>query len=487
MEHVLFILIFAILLLSPFVGLWVTFKKAGRKGWEGIVPIYNYYIMMKLTGKPNYWIFLFFVPFINVIAFYVLLLDFIKLFNKTSFGAQLLTVAFFPFYFCYIGLSPRVKFVGEEYKKYLKPKGPIREWVDAIIFAVVAATIIRTFVLEPYTIPTPSMEKSLLVGDFLFVSKFHFGARVPMTPLAFPFAHHTMPIIGGKAYLDWPHLPYFRFPGLEKIHNNDVVVFNYPMEADSPFYRPVDKRENYIKRCVGIPGDKLEVRHGELYINDHLAEHFPGMQFGYYVYAEPNAVTDSVLEAIGILHTDDMNESDYFPLPDTSGKAYARMTESMRTEFLKIKGVNKIVRAYNPPYYSSQDYEAYFPHDAEHFKFLLDDYGPITIPKKGVSVKLSPENIAEYQRLITIYEGHTLKIDGSKFYIDGQLADHYTFAMDYFWMMGDNRHNSLDSRFWGFVPEDHIVGKAWFVWMSWNKYGSWLSKIRWSRLFSAIR
>lgn len=476
------------------------FKKINIDGWKALIPFYNFWLMLEPSKKPKWWIVFAFIPLFQLI----ILVDFLKRFNITTLVQHGMAIVF-PFaYLPYVGFNKEVKFIGEDFKKLKKVKSVWREWVDAIVFAVIAATLIRTFVLEPYTIPTPSMEKSMLVGDFLFVSKFHYGARIPMTPIAFPFAHHTMPLIGGKAYLDWVHLPYFRLPGFEKIHNNDIVVFNYPMDLDSPLLRPVDKCENYIKRCVGTPGDKLQVIHGELYINDKMVPHFHDMMFAYYVYTDNRGISDEAIKNIGI-HIPTENEMADFNLnrdtpgwrnddiywdifnDDSVGKYCARLTQQQVDDLKQVPGVLKTVRAINPPRITPLDYEAFFPHDSEHFKFLLDEYGPITIPKKGVTVNLSIENIAEYQRLITKYEGHTLKIDGNKIFVDGKETSTYTFDMDYYWMMGDNRSNSADSRYWGFVPEDFIVGKAWFTWMSWDKYGSFLNKIRWSRIFSAIR
>ncbi|MEO6168113.1 MAG: signal peptidase I [Chitinophagales bacterium] len=356
-------------------------------------------------------------------------------------------------------------------KKATKKKSKTREWVDALIFAVIAATIIRTFVLEAYTIPTPSMEKSLMVGDFLFVSKMHFGARIPETPLSFPFAHHTMPLIGGKSYLEWIHIPYSRLPGFQSIKNNDIVVFNYPMED----FRPVDKRENYIKRCIGIPGDTLEIRESDVYINGKKNTNWPGQQIDYLVTTDGTGINEKVLE--------DLEIPEYSPT-NNPGQFHFFLTEADSKELAKLKNVKSV----EPLVWSKGLVpEALFPGDTKHFPWNIDNFGPIWIPKKGMTIDINKDNIAQYQRLITIYEGHKLDVtkDG-KIIIDGKEAAQYTFKMNYYWMMGDNRHNSYDSRYWGFVPEDHIVGKAWFIWMSWNKGGSVFNKIRWSRLFHGI-
>ncbi|MBX7108129.1 MAG: signal peptidase I [Chitinophagales bacterium] len=356
-------------------------------------------------------------------------------------------------------------------KKTKVKKSKTREWIDALIFAVIAATIIRTFVLEAYTIPTPSMEKSLMVGDFLFVSKMHYGARIPQTPLSFPFAHHTMPLIGGKSYLEWIHLPYYRLPGFQQIKNNDVVVFNYPMED----FRPVDKRENYIKRCIGIPGDTLEIRDAEVFINGRKNTDWPGQQTDYLITTDGTGINERLRKDLDIPELEPTNNPGQFRVK-LSVNNYAALS--------KLKNVKSI----EPLIWSKGLVpEALFPGDTKDFPYNIDNFGPVWIPKKGVTVGIDKKNIRLYQRLITIYEGHNLDVtkDG-KVILDGKEITSYTFQMNYYWMMGDNRHDSFDSRFWGFVPEDHIVGKAWFVWMSWNKNGSFIDKIRWSRLFHGI-
>ncbi|MVN92496.1 signal peptidase I [Mucilaginibacter aquatilis] len=353
-----------------------------------------------------------------------------------------------------------------------KKKSAAREWTDAIIFAVVAATLIRTLFIEAYTIPTESMERSLLVGDFLFVSKVNYGARTPMTPIAFPFAHHTMPIIGTKAYWDGVKLPYYRLPGLSDIKKGDVVVFNYPMEADSPFYRPVDKRENYIKRCQGTPGDTLSIVDAQVFVNGKANPNPPEGQINYELQTNGTEINPKIWEELNV------TISDYSPYP-TMTKASA--------DALKKMGNFTMVKPHISPKDSvSLMEEPVFPKDKHYEKWNQDNYGPIIVPKKGWTVKLDSLNLPFYKRAITVYEGNKLEVNGNDILINGAKAGSYTFKMNYYWMMGDNRHNSLDSRFWGFVPEDHVVGKALFVWMSWDSNASFLNKIRWSRLFMGI-
>jgi signal peptidase I len=344
-----------------------------------------------------------------------------------------------------------------------------REWTDAIIFAVIAATIIRTFFIEAFTIPTPSMEKTLMVGDFLFVSKVNYGARTPMTPLSFPFVHQELPIIGGKSYSEAIKFPYYRLPGFASIKNNDIVVFNYPMEDD----RPIDKQTHYIKRCVGISGDTLQVIDRALFINGKKAMQPKKSQYVYDIKTNGTDINEQIFRKNDI--TDGgptYNVGEYrFCLTGASAKVLKDLPNVTN------------VTVMNQP---KEQYEDYiYPSDPK-LKWNMDNYGPIYIPKKGVTIDLNANNIAIYRRVISVYEGNTLQEREGKIYINGQLATKYTFKMDYFFMMGDNRHNSADSRFWGFVPEDHIVGKAVFIWMSWDTNGTFLNKIRWNRLFRLI-
>jgi signal peptidase I len=352
-----------------------------------------------------------------------------------------------------------------------KKKSAGREWLDAIVFAVIAATIIRGLFIEAYTIPTGSMERSLLVGDFLFVSKVNYGARTPITPIAFPFAHHTMPILGTKAYWDAIQLPFYRLPGFGEIKRNDVVVFNYPMDADAPLNRPIDKRENYIKRCLGIAGDTLSIVDAEVFINGKPADLPKMSQTQYYVKTDGSDFNPIALEDIKA-DVERVTTDEY-------------IITMPKPEIAKIKAFSnvKVVTPVIDEKYAF--HEEVFPGDP-HLKWNQDNFGPIIIPKKGWDVKLDSLSFPVYRRAIEVYEGNKIYINGNDVFINGQKTDHYTFKMNYYWMMGDNRHNSADSRYWGFVPEDHIVGKALFVWMSWNENGSFFSKIRWSRLLMGI-
>ena len=393
------------------------------------------------------------------------------------------------------------KFWQKEKDATPKKKSKGREWTDAIIFAVVAATVIRVFFIEAYTIPTGSMEKSLLIGDFLFVSKVNYGARVPMTPIAFPFAHHTMPITGTKAYWDGVQWKYRRLPGLSDIKRNDVVVFNFPEgdtvaleQQEQNYYelvrqygwqtvnsqytvtsRPVDKRENYIKRCIGISGDIISMSNGLVSVNGKPEPMKNTGRMDYLVTFKTPNIDFSAFEDLGFV----INEDIASITPDTYKIAgTAAMLEAVK----RMSTVSSVVFSTSKP--GEQDL-AVFPHDRNR-NWNVDNFGPIQIPKKGLTVKLDSVSMPLYERTIRIYEGNTVVKSGNEWLINGQKADSYTFKMNYFWMMGDNRHNSLDSRFWGFVPEDHIVGKALFIWMSYDTNGSFFNKIRWNRLFRGI-
>ncbi|MBS7564205.1 signal peptidase I [Mucilaginibacter sp. Bleaf8] len=364
------------------------------------------------------------------------------------------------------------KFWNRKKDESKKKKSTTREWVDAILFAVIAATLIRTLFIEAYTIPTPSMERSLLVGDFLFVSKVNYGARTPMTPIAFPFAHHTMPILGTKAYWDGVKLPYYRLPGLSEVKKGDVVVFNWPMEADSPYYRPVDKRENYIKRCQGAPGDTLKIVDAQVYVNGKAMPTPPGSQIDYKLTTNGSEINPLVWK--------DLNVSFY------EGNDNPTMTADAARKLKGFSNVTSIKPNVSPKDSVDMYSQPVFPNDPHYRNWNQDNYGPIIVPKKGWAVKLDSLTLPFYQRAITVYEGNKLEKKGNDIYINGKKTDSYTFKMNYYWMMGDNRHDSLDSRFWGFVPEDHIVGKALFIWMSWDDNESFLHKIRWSRIFKGI-
>lgn len=350
-------------------------------------------------------------------------------------------------------------------------KTKTREWIDAIAFAVVAATLIRTFFIEAYTIPTSSMEKSLLVGDFLFVSKVNYGARAPITPVSFPFAHNTMPVVGGNSYIEWPNMPYMRLPGFQKIKNNDVVVFNYPAEDG----RPLDKKENYIKRCLGIAGDSLALVNQQVLVNGVAAENPPKMQFKYFVQTD-GTFDEKVAKRNDITEGGRVSDQGDFEL---------LLTKDAKDDLLQQSWVKKVENTLQA---KGAGASYIFPFK-EEWGWNVDNFGPIYIPKAGDNIKLDTVTYFIYERAIKVYENNpTLEMKDNKVYLEGKEITSYTFKQNYYFMMGDNRHNSADSRFWGFVPEDHIVGKALFTWMSLDPNETNIfKKIRWNRIFRGIK
>jgi len=394
------------------------------------------------------------------------------------------------------------------WKKKNPPEGKqtkVVEWVDAIIFAVIAATFIRMFFIEAYTIPTSSMEKSMMVGDYLFVSKTAYGPKMPNTPISFPFVHHTMPMSTTiQSFSTIIHNPYRRIAGFGKVKNDDVVVFNFPegdtvavnMQERSYYelvrsygrdkilgdkrvfgdiiYRPVDKRENYIKRCVAIAGDSLKIVKGQVYINGKSQKEIPGIQYKYLINTNGTAINASTLEKLDITASEIEGSDSRYIMSLTAEQAK------------KMDGLKFIQSKERVTWPSDSSDPSIFPSDPK-FNWNLDNFGPIWIPKKGVTIKLTLDNLPLFKRIIDVYEENDLKVKDGVIYINGTPASTYTFKMDYFWMMGDNRYNSADSRYWGFVPEDHVVGKASFVWLSLDKNKSFLSKIRWNRFFMAVK
>ncbi len=407
----------------------------------------------------------------------------------------------------------------------------VMSWVDAIVFALIAVYFVNLYFFQNYVIPTSSLEKSLLVGDYLFVSKLNYGPRKPQTPLSMPLTQHTMPITNGKSYLDFIQWPYERVKGLENIELNDIVVFNYPagdtvttnpqildyyahcyMIGESRYpqkpimdslsterqravyelyyaagrdyieqnpqifgeimWRPVDRRENYVKRCVGMPGDILEIREKEIYLNGIHNPQPQNVQFNYWVTFK-GAIPEKIRRDLDI-SKDDLQKV-------YNGKHLLPLTN---TSYNKLKRYTKLVESIEP--FINNSTEDIYPLNG-NTKWTADNYGPLWIPKRGESIELTLENLPIYERPIVAYEGNSLEIKDGKIFINGEETTTYTFKMDYYWMMGDNRHNSADSRYWGFVPEDHIVGKPLFVWLSLDKDRSLFDgKIRWNRLFRSV-
>ncbi|WP_264566807.1 signal peptidase I [Flavobacterium sp. N3904] len=465
-----------------FLGTWKLYESAGRKRWEAAVPIYNAIVLMKIIGRPTWWTILLFIPIINLIMFPVIWVETIRSFGKKSFIDTLLVIGTFGFYIFYLNYTQSLNY---EPDRHLSPDHKAADTISSLLFAVIVATIVHTYFVQPYTIPTSSLEKSLLVGDFLFVSKMNYGARVPMTTVAMPMVHDTIPFTKQKSYLNWPQLPYFRLPALQSINRTDIVVFNWPADTVYKFRdqsglrvdKPVDKKSNYVKRCVGIPGDSLSIKDGLVYINgkELILPERAKPQFSYNVVLDNKTPIDFEY----LLKDMDVTDGAGFLNQQTRDTLFISALTAAGAERLKnvpgITSVNRII--------SKNVENGIFPHIN---KWNRDNFGPIYIPQKGKTVALTLETLPFYKTIITDYEKKDLKVNGNEIRIDGKVATTYTFDQNYYWMMGDNRHNSEDSRYWGFVPENHIVGKPIFIWMSWDTNGKGLGKIRWDRVFTTV-
>lgn len=528
-QWALFVLLCQLLM---FVKLWKLYKKAGYAPFLAAVPIYNSVILLRIIGRPAWWVILLYFPIVNLLMLPVVWVETARKFGKDSLTDSFLAWATLGLYGFYINYASDVKYNPEQ---STVPKTKFGQFIGSIIYAVVIATVVHAYFMQPYIIPTGSLEKSLLVGDFLLVSKFHYGARAPQTVISFPMVHDTIPLVKTRSYLKKPQLPYMRLPGLQQIKRNDIVVFSWPADTVRQFFKkeagvvkPIDKKSNYVKRCVAIPGDTLTIENGIIHINgeESIMPDRAKPIFGYKAYNAKgisarrliNAgyddltrkflitnISQPILDALRphLLVIANPDPSNYQVLTGSKGlplnivqqyRIQAKeLLETQKNLFLTLKEAEELpnalaldslkrnintTRTYN---------DAYFPNNVR-YNWNEDQFGPLVMPEKGVTVQLNPKNVALYKKIISDYELNDLEVSGDDIKINGFTADTYTFKQDYYWMMGDNRHRSEDSRFWGFVPEDHIVGKPVFIWMSIDGFMDGLRNwnIRWERVFTTV-
>ncbi|WP_396182810.1 signal peptidase I [Flavobacterium sp.] len=474
-------LFFLVIQLVHYICTWKLYQRAGRQSWEAAIPVYNAVILMKIINRPWWWTFLLFIPIVNLIMFPVIWVETLRSFGKHSSLDTFLAVITFGLYIGYVNYTQEVTHIKE---RSLHPKNPTADFVSSILFAIVVATTVHTYVMQPFTIPTASLEKSLLIGDFLFVSKFHYGARTPTTAVALPMVHDSIPFVKTKSYFSWPQLPYFRFPGIQSVERNDIVVFNWPKDTVYKFFdrsgkradKPLDKKSNYVKRCTAIAGDSLQIIKGDVFVNGKLLplHDRQRVQFSY------NVETDG----------SQFNEEYIFKELQITDGIYVNSQNSYTFSALTDENVNRLRN--NPMVKSvTKNIDTIgntkvFPHTKS---WNADNFGPIYIPQAGKTVVLNKETLPFYKEIITDYEKNELQVNGDEIKINGKVVSSYTFQMDYYWMMGDNRHNSEDSRYWGYVPADHIVGKPVFIWMSLDQNEPWgklFDKVRWERMFTTV-
>lgn len=495
------LLFFLFIQIVHFFGTWKLYEIAGRKRWEALIPIYNAIVLMKIIGRPTWWTILLFIPIINLIMFPVIWVETIRSFGKNSKSDTFLVIITLGFYIYYLSYTQKLNYKTE---RNLKPENKTADTISSLLFAVIVATLVHTYVIQPFTIPSSSLEKTLYIGDFLFVSKLNFGARAPMTAIALPMVHDSIPFLGIKSYLfnddvtkketsllNKFQLPYFRFPAIETIKRNEIVVFNQPadtlldMDNFKPirnYYKPIDKKTNLVKRCVAIPGDSLEIRDGDVYINGKLSKlpESAKLQYNFFVNTQGTSMNqNSLVDRYGA--RDGLKDGNGNFALTNNGEYVLTLTDEEAGRITN-NPVVKSIKKYLLP--KGEDGDV-FPH-IHSLAWNIDNFGPIYIPKKGVTIKLDKKSLPFYKRIIQEYEKNTLQINGDQIIINGKPVDSYTFKQDYYWMMGDNRQNSLDARFWGYVPFDHVVGKPVFIWFSWETNGKGLQKIRWNRVFSFV-
>ena len=495
---------FLVMQLIHGLSTWKLYIKAGRQAWEAFVPVYNAIVLMQIINRPKWWTILLFIPVINLIMFPVLWVETCRSFGKNTYLDTALAILSCGLYVTYINYTQEPTHIKD---RSLEPKSSSGEWTSSILFAIIAATLVHTYFMQPFVIPTSSLEKTLLKGDFLLVSKFHYGARLPMTAVAAPMVHDTLPLVNTPSYLKKPQIPYLRIPGFQKIKRNDIVVFNWPADtlfnmyiaADKKYEKPIDKKTNYVKRCVGIAGDSLEIRDGYVFINGKqtVLPDRAKTQFYYTVISKKILSAKYLKEEIGTTEYNRFYVLDkktainryrkidnlFKPFPNDSTKYLIEfqgdfkppndfkatdrysinMSDEEQKKLRENSNIVSVKRNTKPK--GEKDDRPIFPSN-KNGVWNGDNMGPIYIPEAGKTVALNKEVLPLYKDIISEYEGNKLSTDGHDIYINDKIATSYTFKQDYYWMMGDNRPNSLDARYWGYVPFDHVVGKPVFVWMS---------------------
>jgi signal peptidase I len=516
----LLLLIVPLIITVSFAGLYKTFTKSGEKGWKSLIPVYNIIVLLKIIRKPPWYVVFLMVPIISSLVFPYILIQLYGRFGIRKFGFLLPAIVLPFIYLPLIGFSNRYS-INLETSDPFELKKDLRIWAYSIVFAIFSVLFIKglnIFFFQNYKLPTGAMEKSILIGDYILVNKFAVGPRLPITPIAFPFYLHTVPVLNIPSYISSIKLPYIRLAKSLNIKRNDIVVFNYPegdtvimsnrassyysiirnytenfkmmdlqngrparsykdyyslarnyiLEQEEIIFRPIDRRDNYIKRCVALPGDSLKITNGKLYLNGKLENENEYIQYNYSITTDGSQINPRTFEKLGIYPYDV-----YF---DPNTGQYRLYLSNKDVNIIKsmanVKSLEREISIHG------QFNMEIFPHDTL-YKWNQDNFGPIWIPKKGTTVGITKNNLCLYERIISAYEGNKLEIKDETIYINDKPANTYTFKMDYYFMMGDNRHNSLDSRFWGFVPEDHITAKASFIWMSISPE----KKIRWERIF----
>ena len=465
------------------------FEKAGKTGWIGFIPFYNFYTHIEIVGRPKWYFLMLFIPVVNFFVILTIHLDIYKSFDRFTYLHQVLGTILWPIYTLYVAITaPTYKGKATQIQK---PKRLLPlEWMEAIVFAVFAATFIRWIYMEAYVIPTPSMESNLLVGDFLFVNKAEYGPRTAKTPIQIPLTHGKVWGTDVPSYLRWINLPHLRLPSFGIIERNDVVVFNYPYNdqysARNPKYdkmnpgsdsdnifHPMDLKPHYIKRCIGLPGDIIEVDNGVVFVNGEEEKQKVPIQNLYTIYSN-QTLPDSFFERQGI------RESSTYQ----TGVYGVHMTKEQANKVEKFDFINDVVRHLETKGNRAYLLRTYF----NYFDWNGDFWGPVEIPYEGMTIQIDSTTVGKYGYAIERYESlKNVEISEEKIKIDGKRISEYTFTRNYYFMMGDNRGNSDDSRMWGYVPEDNIVGEASFIWMSFeNKEKGFLNKIRWKRLLKTI-